>query len=62
MRKTLLQEDVGSEMRRLKLEMEQRMGLYSTDCTEVLNARQPVEPVGMTGLGSSYVNYDSFYR
>ncbi|VFQ60425.1 unnamed protein product [Cuscuta campestris] len=36
----LSQEDVGAEMRRLKLELKQTMEMYSTACKEALTAKQ----------------------
>jgi archaellum component FlaC len=37
-----VQDDVESEMRRLKLELKQTMDMYSTACREALTAKQKV--------------------
>lgn len=37
-----MQDEVGAEMRRLKLELKQTMELYSTACKEALTAKQKV--------------------
>lgn len=39
----IMQDDVEAEMRRLKLELQKTMEMYSTACKEALTAKQKVE-------------------
>ena len=51
-----LQEDVETEMRRLKLELKQTMEMYSTACKEALTAKQKVQETISTERLSKFLS------